>query len=77
MNLRQNMRSHVESHYPILYLVTFEEEAGDSLIGDLADDRKVLEWNMARGFVHFDNKAPMAPTTRISPPPWTTGWTKS
>ena len=59
MNLRQDMHSYVESHYPILYLVTFEEEAGDSLIGELADGRKVLEWNMARGFVHFDNKAPM------------------
>ena len=61
MNLRQDMRSYVESHYPILYLVTFEEEAGDSLIGGLAGDRKVLEWNMARGFVQFDNKAPMTP----------------
>ena len=59
MNLRQDMHSYVESHYPILYLVTFEEETGDSLIGELADGRKVLEWNMARGFVHFDNKAPM------------------
>ena len=67
MNLLQNMRSHVESHYPILYLVTFEEEAGDSLIGDLAGDRKVLEWNMARGFVHFDNKAPMAPDYKDLP----------
>ena len=61
MNLRQDMRSYVESHYPILYLVTFEEEAGDSLIGDLADGRRVLEWNMARGFVQFNNKAPMTP----------------
>ena len=59
MNLRQDMHSYVESHYPILYLVTFEEETGDSLIGELADGRKVLEWSMARGFVHFDNKAPM------------------
>ena len=61
------MRSHVESYYPILYLVTFEEETGDALIGDLADDRKVLEWNMARGFVHFDNKAPMAPDYKDLP----------
>ena len=60
MNLQQSMRSYVESHYPILYLVTFEEEAGDALIRNLAEDRKVLEWNMARGFVRFDNKLPMA-----------------
>ena len=61
MNLQQDMRPYVESHYPILYLVTFDEETGDSLIRDLAGDRKVLEWNMARGFVHFDNKASMTP----------------
>ena len=60
MNLRPDIRPYVESHYPILYLVTFEEEIADELIGDLAGDRKVLEWNMARGLVRFDNKAPMA-----------------
>ena len=62
MNLWNKMHSCVESHYPILYLVTFEEDRGDSLIRKLAgDDRKdkVQEWNMARGFVRFDNKAPM------------------
>ena len=67
MNLRQNMHSYIESHYPILYLVTFEEKAGDSLIGDLADDRKVLEWSLARGFVRFDNKAPMTPDYKDLP----------
>ena len=62
MNLRQSMRSCVESFYPILYLVTFEEEKGDTLIRDLADGRKILEWNMARGCVRFDTKAPLTPT---------------
>ena len=60
MNLRPDIRPYVKSHYPILYLVTFEEETADELIGDLAGDRKVLEWNMARGLVRFDNKSPMA-----------------
>ena len=57
-NLRESMRSYVESLYPILYLVTFEEDKGDKLIRDLAanDRRKILEWNMARGCVHFDTK---------------------
>jgi len=59
MNLRQNMRSYVESHHPILYLVTFEEASGDQLISNLAGDRKVQEWNLARGFVRFDNKIPV------------------
>ena len=60
MDLNESMRAYVESHYPILYLVTFDEEAGDTLIRNLAGGRKVLEWNMARGFVRFDNKLPMA-----------------
>lgn len=54
------MRSYVESFYPILYLVTFEEEKIDALIRDLAEGRKILEWNMARGCVSFDTKAPLA-----------------
>lgn len=58
-NLQESVHSHVQSHYPILYLVTFEEEEGDRLISSL-EDRKVLEWNMAHGFVHFNNKVQMA-----------------
>ena len=54
MSLRENIRMHVESHYPILYLVTFEEGQGDVLIGDLADGRQVFEWNMAFGIVPLD-----------------------
>ena len=59
MTLQEKIRSYVLSHYPILYLVTFEEEKGDALIRDLADGRKILEWNMARGCVCFDTKAPL------------------
>ena len=58
--LLRSVRSCVESHYPILYLVTSEEAKGDELIRKLADGRKVQEWNMARGTVHFDTKAPLA-----------------
>ena len=52
------LRSCVESHYPILYLVTFEDEQCDQVIRRLADDRKIVEWNLAHGRVDFDNKAP-------------------
>ena len=58
--LLRTVRSCVESHYPILYLVTYEEAKGDKLIREVADGRKVQEWNMARGSVHFDTKAPLA-----------------
>lgn len=54
-----SLRSYVESLYPILYLVTFEEMNGDQMILNLAEGRKVQEWNMARGMVHFDTKTPL------------------
>ena len=61
-NLQQSIRSYVESHYPILYVVTSEEDRGDLLIESLArtDDRKIYEWNMARGCVCFKTKRPLA-----------------
>ncbi len=57
-NLYSNIRIHVESHYPMLYFVTFEEQYADELIRKLAneDNRKVIEWDFARGEVDFKNK---------------------
>ncbi len=59
-HLIENVRAHVESHYPVLYLVTHEETEADALIVELADGRKIMEWNMGRGMVHFDTKQPLA-----------------
>ena len=59
MKLRDELRSYVESQYPVLYLVTFEEEKADAIIRDVAEDRKILEWDMGRGCVDFDTKAPL------------------
>lgn len=50
------LRSCVESHYPILYLVTFEDELCDQDIRSLADDRTIFEWNLALGCVDFKTK---------------------
>lgn len=52
------IRSYVESHYPVLYLLTSEEAQADVLIGALAGQRKLIEWNMARGLVYFATKQP-------------------
>lgn len=61
-NLFPMLRTHVESHYPLLYLVTFEEQQADELIKQLAteDKRKIREWNLARGEVSFQHKQPLA-----------------
>ncbi len=57
-NLYTNIRAHVNSHYPLLYLVTFEEHHADDLIRKLAkeDNQKIFEWNLARGVVNFEHK---------------------
>ena len=59
--LYTNIRAHIESRYPLLYLVTFEEQQADALISRLAaeDKRKIFEWNMARGVVDFEHKQPL------------------
>lgn len=55
------LRSHVESHYPALYLVTHEETEADELIRALADgERRIVEWNLARGLVDFETRQPKA-----------------
>ena len=58
--LSDSLRTHVESHYPLIYLVTFEENKADTLIRELGGDRKILEWNMAGGMVDFATKRPLA-----------------
>lgn len=55
------LRELVESLYPLIYLVTYEEREADALIQSVADDRQILEWDMARGFVDFSTKRPSSP----------------
>ena len=57
-DLEHAVRSHVESHYPIIFLVTFEEEDVDRMIGNISEGRRIFEWNMARGCVDFKTKQP-------------------
>lgn len=59
-SLNEQLRSHVESHYPILLLSTFEEHDADALIRSTADGRRILEWDLARGNVDFSTKRPLA-----------------
>lgn len=69
-NLIEQLRAHVESHYPLLYLVTFEEHDADKLIIDVmkatAEQRRIIEWNMARGQVKFDTKVAMTGYTDLA-----------
>jgi ATP-dependent 26S proteasome regulatory subunit len=56
LNLVDQLRAYVESHYPLLYIVTFEENDADALIKSVAEERRIIEWNMARGQVDFASK---------------------
>lgn len=47
------------SRYPLLYIVTFEENDADALIKTVAEERRIIEWNMARGQVDFATKRAM------------------
>lgn len=59
MNLQQTLRAHALSHYPILHIITHDDAEVDTLITEIEPDRKIIEWNMARGLVRFDNKQPL------------------
>ncbi len=56
--IKGDIAQHVEALYPILYLVTFEEQQADELISSLAEGRKIYEWNMSGGRVDFKTKLP-------------------
>lgn len=56
-----SIRAHIESTYPIIYLVTFEEAKADALLEGFRGGRKVIEWNLANGTVDFKTKHPLVP----------------
>lgn len=55
MNLINEIKSHIESHYPIIYLITQEDDQANHLIDTVLEDdeRKILEWNLGCGFVKY------------------------
>ena len=58
-DLKESLRAHALSHYPILYLLTHDDAEADELIADLDPERQIIEWNMARGLVDFRTKRPL------------------
>lgn len=59
MNLSETLRAHALSHYPILHIITHDDAEVDALISHIDPERKIIEWNMARGLVRFDTKRPL------------------
>ena len=56
MNPKDYIRTHIESRYPILYLVTFEEAKADNMLEILREGRKISEWSFSGGIVDFKTK---------------------
>lgn len=59
MKILEKLRTHTLSHYPILHIITHDDAEVDALISQIEPERKIIEWNMARGLVRFDTKQPL------------------
>lgn len=59
MKLQEALRAYALSHYPILHIITYDDAEVDTLIAQIEPERKIIEWNMARGLVRFDTKQPL------------------
>jgi SpoVK/Ycf46/Vps4 family AAA+-type ATPase len=58
--MKTTLRSFYESHYPILWLNTYDEPRADELIRELTQDRRMVEWNLAQGVVNFKTRQPQS-----------------
>jgi len=56
---RDLLASYIDALYPIIYINHFDFHVIDEMIGDIADGRKVVEYNNGLGIMNFQNKSPM------------------
>jgi len=56
---RDLLASYIDALYPIIYINHFDFQVIDEMIGDIADGRKIIEYNNGLGIVNFQNKSPM------------------
>lgn len=61
MKLIEEIKSHIESHYPIIYLITQEDDRANHLIDSVLenDNRRKIEWNLGCGRVHYKTTNPI------------------
>ena len=58
-NARETLMSYIEAFYPIIYINHFDFRTIDEIIDDIAEDRKVIEFNNGLGIMDFKNKSLM------------------
>lgn len=56
---RDLMASYIDALYPIIYINHFDFKVIDEIITDIADNRKIVEYNNGLGIVNFKTKSTM------------------
>jgi len=56
---RNLLASYIDALYPIIYINHFDFKVIDDIIKDIADDKKIVEFNNGLGIVDFTNKSIM------------------
>lgn len=59
ISARDLLASYIDALYPIIYMEHFDFKVIDEIIADIADNRKIIEYNNGLGMVDFQNKVPM------------------
>lgn len=57
-NLKNTISQYIDAGFPILYINSFEDDKIDGILGELAENKEILEWNGAKGLVDFETKTP-------------------
>lgn len=56
---RELLASYIDALYPIIYINHFDFRVIDEVIGDISNDKKIIEYNNGLGIVNFSNKSLM------------------
>lgn len=56
---RNLLASYIDALYPIIYINHFDFKVIDTIISDIADDRKIIEFNNGLGIIDFGTKSMM------------------
>lgn len=54
---RDLLASYIDALYPLIYINHFDFKVIDEIISDIAEDRKIIEYNNGLGVVNFGNKS--------------------
>jgi len=74
--MKEELNVLVQAQYPLIYLVTSEEERAVSTISHLQPGRKVYVWTVTRGIIEYDSaRGPAQPSHNTVSPEAAIEWT--